>query len=123
MELLVLVASTPRIPEVVEPEVVYLSVPRIPRVSSLSYCLLDEGQELLVFAVKHFPAAAGDVAVVGYRRWWRDVYVICRRGVVQCWVLQSSITCFAYCFLSPPIRGPFFAATSLVRLFLDHYFE
>ena len=22
---------------------------------------------------------------------------MCRRGVVQCWVLQSSITCFAYC--------------------------
>ena len=29
-------------------------------------------------------AAAGDVAVVGCHRWWRDVYVFCRRCVMQC---------------------------------------
>ena len=53
-------------------------------------------------------AAAGDVAVVGCRR-WRDVQVICCCGVVQCWVLQSSITCFAYClsFFFPTRRHVF----------------
>ena len=42
-----------------------------------------------------------DVVVGG---WWRDVYVICSRGVVQCWVLQSSLTCFAYCLSFPTNR-------------------
>ena len=32
--------------------------------------------------------------------------MIGRRRVVQCWVLQPLITCFAYCVLSFPIRKP-----------------
>ena len=61
-----------------------------------------KGPDVLAFTMRgrkviRTLAAAGDVAVVGCRRWWMDVWVICRRGVVQCWDLHSSITCFAHC--------------------------
>ena len=49
----VLVASVPHVAEVAVPEVVYLSIPRVPWMSSLSFCFLDEGKELLVFEVSH----------------------------------------------------------------------
>ena len=76
-----------------------------------------KGLDVLALNFAWTLAAAGDVAVVGCRR-WRDVQVICCRGVVQCWVLQSSITCFAYClsFFFPPV-DMFSAATSHVFLF------
>ena len=51
-------------------------------------------RRVLWCAVMHFLAAPGDV---GYRPLGKDVYVIYRRGVMQCWLLQSSITCIACC--------------------------
>ena len=44
--------------------------------------------------IMHFLAAPRDV---GYRPWWKVLSVIYRREVVQCWLLQSSITCIACC--------------------------
>ena len=77
MEPLVLVSRIPCIPEVVVPEVVYLSMPRILWMSSFSSCFVDEAK------------SSWSVALLGYRRWWRDVWVICRRGV--CAKLGSSV--------------------------------
>ena len=78
----------------------------------------------LVFAVNRSLAAAGDVAVVGNRCWWRDVHVTCRGGFVQSLDPQSSTTCFVYgfFFLIPFIDPLFRSSKSCIVVFSGHCF-
>ena len=123
-----------------EPLILVVSIPctpenrrvgrRIPQCTAYSEDVLvfilhsrREGQEHLGFSVSRPIAAAGDAVVVVVRngRWWRDVQVVCCRGVAQSWgspVFDSVLRVLF--FLSN--LWIFFAAVNDVCLFFRTWF-